>query len=256
MGNISVAERRNKTIKYLNDEGQVSVTKLSKILGVSEVTVRKDLMFLEEKNFLVRTHGGAMKNDFLVHDQHFEEKGKKYADEKRRIGEKAAQMVSEGDSLILDAGTTVLQIAKKLKNKRNLTVLTPAINVALELIHSPDAQIMLMGGVLRNTSAAVIGPYAETMIKEHFCSKLFLATDGFDPAIGVTTTNTIEASLNKLMVNSAHETIVVLDSSKFGRRGLCRICGIDQIDVIITDENISDSMRKTLEDHNIEVLIA
>ncbi|MDG5766286.1 transcriptional repressor AgaR [Balneolales bacterium ANBcel1] len=256
MGAYSVAERRNKTIKLLNDEGQVSVTKLSKMLGVSEVTIRKDLLFLEEKNFLVRTHGGAMKNDYLVHDQHIEDKGKKYADEKRRIGECAAKMVEDGESLILDAGTTVLQVARNLQNKRNLTVLTPAVNIALELIRVPEIQIMVMGGVLRNTSAAVIGSYAETMVREHFCSKLFLAADGFDLVTGLTTTNALEANLNRLMIESANETIVVMDSSKFGSRGLSRICGMDQIDVIITDEGISENMRKTLEANNIQVVIA
>ena len=252
----SVAERRNKTIKLLKDNGQVSVTELSKMLNVSEVTIRKDLYYLEKQNFLIRTHGGAMKNDYLVHDQHFEEKGKQYSAEKRRIGEVAAQMVEDGESLMLDAGSTVMQIARNLHNKKGLIVLTPAINIALELIRIPEIQIMVMGGVLRNTSAAVVGSYAETMVKEHFCSKLFLAADGFDPSFGLTTTNAMEAHLNRMMIDSAQETIVVIDSSKFGRRGLSRICGIEHIDVVITDSGVSDNMKTMLKDSNIKIIVA
>ncbi len=252
----SVAERRNKTIKLLKDNGQVSVTELSKMLNVSEVTIRKDLYYLEKQNFLIRTHGGAMKNDYLVHDQHFEEKGKQYSAEKRRIGEVAAQMVEDGESLMLDAGSTVMQIARNLHNKKGLIVLTPAINIALELIRIPEIQIMVMGGILRNTSAAVVGSYAETMVKEHFCSKLFLAADGFDPSFGLTTTNAMEAHLNRMMIDSAQETIVVIDSSKFGRRGLSRICGIEHINVVITDSGVSDSMKTMLKDSNIKIIVA
>jgi len=256
METFSVAERRNKTIKLLKDNGQVSVTELSKMLNVSEVTIRKDLQYLEKRNLLIRTHGGAMKNDYLVQDQHFEDKGKRFAEEKRRIGEKAAQLVEDGDSLILDAGTTVIQVARNLNNKRNLIVMTPAVNIALEIMRIPDIQIMVMGGILRTTSAAVVGSYAEQMVREHFCSKLFLAADGFDPSFGLTTTNAMEAHLNRMMIDSAQQTIVVIDSSKFGRRGLSRICGMEQINVVITDEGISDSMRKILQDNNIEIIIA
>lgn len=251
----SVAERRSKTIKLLNENGQASVSELSKMLNVSEVTIRKDLQYLEEKSVLIRTHGGAMKSDYLVKDLHFDDKGKKNEEQKRRIGERAAQLVKDGDSLILDAGTTVMQLAKGLHSKRNLNVLTPAINIALELIRNSDIQITVLGGILRTTSAAVVGSYAEMMLRDHFCSKLFLAADGFDPMFGITTTNALEAHLNRLMIDSAQTTILVIDSSKFGRRGLSRICSMEQIHTVITDSGISEAVQKTLLDHNIEVLV-
>lgn len=255
METYSVAERRSKTIKLLNEKGQAAVSELSRMLNVSEVTIRKDLQYLEEKNVLIRTHGGAMKKDYLVQDLHFDDKGKKNAEQKRRIGERAAQMVQDGDSLILDAGTTVMQLAKSLHNNRNLNVLTPAINIALELMRNPEIQITVLGGILRPTSAAVVGSYAEMMLRDHFCSKLFLAADGFDPMFGITTTNALEAHLNRLMIDSAQDAILVIDSSKFGRRGLSRICSVDQIDIVITDSGISDNIQKTLDDHNIDVIV-
>ncbi len=255
METYSVAERRNKTIKLLNEKGQASVSELSRMLNVSEVTIRKDLQYLEEKSVLFRTHGGAMKKDYLVQDLHFDDKGKKNAEEKRKIGERAAQLVENGDSLILDAGTTVMQLAKSIHNKRNLNVLTPAINIALEVMRIPETQVTVLGGMLRPTSAAVVGSYAEIMLRDHFCSKLFLAADGFDPMFGITTTNALEAHLNRMMIDSAQKTIVVIDSSKFGRRGLSRICGIEHIDIVITDSGVSEAIKKTLSDSGIEVLV-
>ncbi|MFU8859814.1 MAG: transcriptional repressor AgaR [Cyclonatronaceae bacterium] len=252
----SVAERRNKALKMLKEDGQVSVAELSALLDVSEVTIRKDLQYLEKRNLLIRTHGGAMQNDYLVHDQHFEEKSKHFHEEKRRIGEAAANLVKDGDTLILDAGTTIMQIARHLHGKRKLTILTSAVNVAMELNRIPDVQLIILGGVIRQTSAAVVGPYAESMVSEHFCSKLFLAGDGFDPEFGLTTTNALEAHLNRVMIRSAQETIVVMDSSKFGKRGLSRICGIDSITSIITDSGIPDGIRRMLEEKEVNVIIA
>lgn len=256
MAGYSVAERRNKVLKLLKDNGQVSVTELSTLLKASEVTIRKDLQYLERRNLLIRTHGGAMQNDYLVHDRHYEEKGKLYSEEKRRIGDAAAGLVQDGDTIIMDAGTTMLQLARSLQNKRNLTILSSAINVAVELMRIPDVQLVMLGGVIRSTSAAVVGPFAESMVKEHYCSKLFLAGDGLDPDFGVTTTNALEAHLNKMMIESAQETILIMDSSKFGRRGLSRICGLDKINLIITDDGISDTMRKRLEERDVPLLIA
>lgn len=252
----NVAERRNIALKMLNEDGQVSVTKLSELLNVSEVTIRKDLQYLEKRNLLTRTHGGAMRNDYLVHDQHFSEKNKQFNDEKRRIGEAAASLVSDGDSLILDAGTTVMQVARHLQGKRRLTILTSAVNVAMELNRIPDIQLIILGGIIYQPSAAVVGPYAESMVSEHFCSKLFLAGDGFDPGFGLTTTNALEAHLNRVMIRSARETIVVMDSSKFGKRGLSRVCGMDSINTIVTDSGIPDGIKRMIEEKEINLIIA
>lgn len=252
---FSVAERRNRTLKMLKDNGQVFVVELSRLLDVSEVTIRKDLQYLERRNLLIRTHGGAMLNDYLVQDQHFDEKGKRYAAEKQRIGEAAAGLVEDGDTILMDAGTTMIQIARHLNGKRKLTILTSAINVAMELLRLPDIQLVMLGGLIRSTSAAVVGPYAETMVSDHYCSKFFLAVDGLDPDFGLTTTNAMEAHLNKMMIESARKTILVMDSSKFGRRGLSRICGLDRIHMVITDGGISDAMRRVLEDRGVELMV-
>ncbi|HEX7071063.1 MAG TPA: transcriptional repressor AgaR [Rhodothermales bacterium] len=251
----NAAERRKYSFEVLNEKGHVSVAELSEHFGVSEVTIRKDLQYLEERNMLLRTHGGAMRLDYLVSEQSLEEKGQRYQEQKALIGRAAAALVEDGDSLILDAGTTVLQVARHLRGKRNLTILTSSITVASEVMRIPDAELIMLGGLVRSNSAAVVGHYAEQMVGDHSFRKLFLAVDGFDVDRGLTTTHTMEAHLNRIMIEAAMQTIAVFDSSKFGRRGLCTICGIESIDTIVTD-SVPDNIRRRLEDSGLTVVTA
>lgn len=249
----SAAQRRDYVHKLLQEQGHVSVSSLSEDLGVSEVTIRKDLSYLEDYNLLVRTHGGAILPDRFVYDRPFEEKSKHHADEKRRIGKEAAALVKDdNDTLFLDAGTTIMQVAKHLTHKKNLMVVTNAVNVALELLTRTDAEVLMLGGMLRSSSASVVGPFTEEMIKQYACSKLFLGVDGFDLGHGLTTTHPMEAHVNQLMIEASEQTVVVTDSSKFGRRGLSRICGIDKIDMVITDSEAPEGMIKKLEEMGVE----
>lgn len=247
----NAAERRDYAQKVLREHGHVSVSDLSEDLGVSEVTIRKDLRYLEKHNLLLRTHGGAILPDRFVADRPFEEKAKRNAEAKDRIGKAAANLVQNNDTLFLDAGTTTMQVARNLGRTRNLTVVTNAINVAMELISKANTEVLILGGVLRMTSASAVGPFAEEMIRQHACSKLFLGVDGFDLDHGLTTTDPMEAQVNRLMIDAAEQTIVVTDASKFGRRGLSRICGIDRIDRVITDENVPDAVRNALDERGI-----
>lgn len=253
---LTAAERRKQSFEVLSERGHVSVAELSLQFGVSEVTIRKDLQYLEERNLLMRTHGGAMRLDYLVNEQTLEEKGRKYQEQKVRIGKAAAALVEDGDTIILDAGTTVLQVARHLRGKRNLTILTSSVTVAAEVMRIPDAELIMLGGIVRASSAAVVGHYAEQMVRDHSFRKLFLAVDGFDVDRGLTTTHTMEAHLNRIMIDSAMQTVAVLDASKFGRRGLCSICGVERIDTVVTDDQIPDNVRRSLEDKDVHVILA
>lgn len=253
---LNAAERRKYSFEALNERGHVSVAELSEHFGVSEVTIRKDLQYLEERNLLMRTHGGAMRLDYLVSEQTLEEKGQKYQEQKARIGRAAAALVEDGDTLILDAGTTILQVARHLRGKRNLTILTSSITVAAEVMRIPDAEMIMLGGLVRSASAAVVGHYAEQIVRDHSFRKLFLAVDGFDLERGLSTTQTLEAHLNRIMIESAMQTIAVFDSSKIGRRGLCTICGVESVDSIVTDDQIPDNVRRRLEEMDVNVVVA
>lgn len=248
-------ERRSYVLDQLEEKGHVSVNDLSGELGVSDVTIRKDLQFLEDQDLLIRTHGGAIPANEFAYDVPFEEKAQRQKEEKRRIGKAAVEMISDQDTLILDSGTTTLQIVRNLGDVEDLTISTNSIHIALETLGMSDLRVLLLGGTVRSKSASVVGPYAEQMLRDHSFSKLFLAGDGFDIDYGLTTTDDREAYLNRLMIDSAEQTIVVVDSSKFGRRGLCRICEPSDMDVVITDDIPNEAGRR-LREKGVRVVIA
>jgi DeoR family transcriptional regulator, aga operon transcriptional repressor len=239
----------------LKQEGQVNVLDLCEKLSVSSVTIRKDLKLLEDKGLLFRTHGGATANNPYTTDRSVNEKEKIQATEKTRIGAAAAALLVPNDSVLIASGTTVLALARNIQPKSSLTVITPSLNIALELNRHPDIEVMQLGGVLRKSSSSVTGPYAESTLTDFSCSKLFLGVDGIDLDFGLSTTNVMEAHLNRQMIKVSQKTIVLADSTKFGKRGFGKICGFEDIDQIITDSGISDYTVKTLEGMGIKVTI-
>lgn len=249
-------DRHKFILQKLSDNGFVNVQDLGKELDVSEVTIRKDLKLLEDKNLLFRTHGGATKSNPYANDRPVSEKEKLNVSEKNHIGITAASIIGENDSVIIASGTTMLALAKAINVQHHLTVITSALNVALELLPHPNIDVVQLGGQLRPTSASATGSYAELMLQDMSCGLLFLGVDGIDPEIGITTTNLNEARLNRTMIDAAQTTIVLADSTKFGRRGLGRICGLDQIQEIVTDSGISTGMLKLLQERGIKVTIA
>jgi DeoR family transcriptional regulator of aga operon len=249
----SVPERHEVILKRLRHQGHVSVSELSKHLDVSEVTIRKDLNALEQRHLLYRTHGGATMSNPYVLDRSVEEKTGEHASEKDRIGKAAAALVESQDSIILASGTTLMYVARHLRDVPGLTVVTSAMNVAAVLSGLPLVEILMLGGIVRKSSTSVVGPHAEQMLEDHACSKLFLGVDGFDLDYGLTTTNALEATLNQAMMRAAQRTVVVVDSSKFGRRGFRRICNADAVDTVITDTGVSDETVHTLEQRGVVV---
>lgn len=224
-------------------------------LNVSSVTIRKDLKLLEDKKLVYRNHGGGTLSNPYTVDKHVNEKEKIKAAEKLRIGQKAASLIEPNDCIIIASGTTVLSLAKILKPQGNLTVITAALNVALELSTNPNIEVIMLGGVLRKNSTSVTGHYAEQILDDFSGSKLFLGVDGIDMDFGLTTTNVLEAQLNRKMIKAAQKTIVLADSTKFGKRGFGKICGLDDIEQVITDDGISSHAKEKLISMGIQVTI-
>ena len=251
----SLAERHQHIIKKLQNEQYISVVDLCKELEVSSVTIRKDLKLLEDKNLLFKIHGGATLSNPYTVDRPVNEKEKLQSTEKSVIGVAAAALVEENDSIIIASGTSVLAFARCLPLNLNLTVITSAINVALELSRNPNIEVIQLGGTLRKSSNSVMGPYSESILKDFFCNKLFLGVDGIDLEFGLTTTNMMEAHLNRQMISVSQKTIILTDSTKFGKRGFGKICNIDEIDHVITDSGISEHTVKQLETMGVKVTI-
>jgi DeoR family transcriptional regulator of aga operon len=250
-----IEERRQHILSLIQKHGRVLVDELSTDLALSKITIRKDLDYLQSKDLLVRTHGGALPAQAgALSDPTIQEKEQLHHEEKVRIANAAAAMVSEGQCIILDSGTTTTEIARALSSFRHLTIITNALNIAADLSRS-DFEIILTGGALRKNSLSVVGPLAEDVLKEMHADIVFLGVDGFDTKIGLTTPNVLEARVNRAMVRASEKVVAVCDSSKFNRRSLSLIVGASAIDHVITDSNLSDEDVKAIRDAGIEVTV-
>lgn len=251
---MTLRERHKAILDLLRDSGSVDVGALSQQLKVSTVTIRKDLDLLEEKKLLYRTHGGAILADPYIATRKVSEKEKLNPEVKRRIGQRAAELLVAQDALIIASGTTVQAFARCIANMK-MTVITSAMNVAMELLDKPDIEIIQLGGIIRHSSASVVSEYAEHMLENFSCSKLFLGVDGIDPVFGLSTTHLQEACLNRAMIRMAAKTVVLADSSKFGRRGFSKICDMSDIDLVITDSGISPKMLEAMSEQGVKVIV-
>ena len=252
---LNIAERHKLILKKLQKNGFVEVTDLSQEFGVSLVTIRKDLKALEEKKLLFRSHGRAIPSNPYTTEHHVNVKEKIKTKEKIRIATAAGLILEPNDSIIIASGTSVIQFAKHLKPVEGLTVLTASLNTALILSENPTIDVIQLGGNIRRSSSSVVGPISEKMLAEFTFTKLFLGVDGIDLDYGLTTTNSMEASLNKEMIKAAQKIIVLADSSKFGKKGFGRICGLEEVDQIITDAGIDTLTKNRLHELGIDVTI-
>jgi DeoR family transcriptional regulator of aga operon len=190
-------------------------------------------------------------------DQHLGEKAKLHHEEKNLIGQAAARLIYDQDTIIIDSGTTTLEVVKNLSpDISNLTVITNALNIVNYLSSNPNINLIIPGGTLRRKSLSLVGPLAENNFRSFFVDKAFLGVDSFDTRHGISTPNIEEASLNQIMIEIAKEVIVVTDSSKFLRRSLAFICKTTRIDTVVTDIGISGDDKKRLEDAGIIVIVA
>jgi DeoR family transcriptional regulator, aga operon transcriptional repressor len=250
-----IEERRQHILSLIQKQGRVLVDELSCNLDLSKITIRKDLDYLESKELLVRTHGGALPAQAgALSDPTIQEKEGFYHEEKVKIAKAAAAMVSEGQCIILDSGTTTTEIARSLTSFRHLTIITNALNIATDLARS-NFEIIMIGGILRKNSLSVVGPLAEDVLREIHADIVFLGVDGFDIKTGLTTPNVLEARVNRAMIAAAEKVVAVCDSSKFNRRSLSLIVAASEIDHVITDSKLSDAEVKAIRDTGIGVTI-
>jgi DeoR/GlpR family transcriptional regulator of sugar metabolism len=249
-------ERHALILEPLIKHESVQVSDLSTLLGVSAVTIRKDLTELEKDNKLYRSHGKAILINPYINNRSVNEKEKLSAEEKNTIGKAAAELISKDDSIIIASGTTVHALARNIRPIHKLTVISASLQVSEILANNEAIEIIQLGGTLRHSSNSVVGKYAEGILSSFCCSKLFLCVDGIDLEFGITTTDVREADLNKEMMRIAQKCIVLADSSKFRRRGFSKIANIEEVDIIITDAGIPGSIARQIEDMGIELIVA
>lgn len=248
-------ERRRAILEILSRDGRVLVGDLAKQLDTSQVTIRKDLDLLQAHGRIHRTHGGALPMyQGALEDPSLIEKAKLHRGMKQRVAIAAARMVQEGQVLILDSGTTTTAIARSLKHFQNLTIITNAVNIAVEL-SGTSIEVILTGGTLRKNSFSLVGPIAEETLHRLSADILFLGVDGFDVHHGLSTPNLLEAKVNHAMMEISKRSIAVCDSSKFGRRSLSLIAPPSALQGVITDRNLPKADLNTLKKSGIEVTL-
>jgi len=246
-------ERHNKILQLIQSGPPVKVVELSILFNVSEATIRRDLQELENLGLLQRTHGGAVAPQPSF-ELSFHDREVFHLDEKRQIALAAAQMVKDGETILLDAGTTTREIARALCGKR-LTVATNSMDVAFIFAEEPDIEVILLGGILRKSINSLVGPVTNSMLKLFCFDKVFLAANAVDCTLGATTPTLIEAETKRAMLQAAKTAILVVDHFKFEQKAFAKICSLHEVAMIITDSDIPNDTLECLQNH-AQVLVA
>jgi DeoR family fructose operon transcriptional repressor len=253
-------ERRTLILEHLARDQMVKVAELSDRFDVSEVSIRRDLDRLDRLGLLKRVHGGAVAIPSAALGQPHVTKMRHHVDEKERIGRAAAQMIHDGDRLIFDSGTTVLQIARSISgdllNAGHLTVITGSLPIVQELGPWKGVHLIVLGGIYLPDYEMIVGPQTIEHLNGLHADRVFLGTDGLTFSHGVTTANLLEAEVDRSMVEAASEVIVVADSSKIGVIGLTTILPVTNIDKLITDDKAPADFLAALREQGVEVILA
>ncbi len=247
-------ERHDAIIEQVLLYGRVQVTELADHLGVSAVTVRKDLTELEKAGRLYRSHGHAIK--MTGAGGLINEKERLMPSQKTLIGQAAAELIMRNDVIMLASGTTINTFAQCIKPVGHLRVVSASLAASETLAGNPDIEVLQLGGIVCKASQSVVGDAAITQVRDFACSKLFLGVEGVDVDFGITTTDVREAALNRAMIAAADMVVVLADHTKFNHRSFSKIADMDRVDILITDVDPPAAVRARLQQKGIQIIIA
>lgn len=249
-------QRREKILELLKEDGSAKVIKLAKIFKVSEVTIRQDLEKLEKDGFIIREHGGAFLKNFEDSVKSFTLLNQDNVEQKQIIGKKAAELIESGETIILDSGSTTTEIAKNLIGRKDIKVITNALNIALMLGAEPGIEVIVTGGEFKPPTLSLTGQKAASFFDDINVDKLFLATAGISLRSGLTYPSISDIVVKKAMIDAADLVYLVADSSKIGKNAFASLGALSLIDYIITDASIDQKRAKIMREHEIEIIIA
>lgn len=247
------AERKKEILRILSQQESVDVEELTKLFGVSKVTVRADLDALEAKGLLIRTHGGALSAENKKFIRIFTDTLGEEAEEKERIAKSASSLISDGATVIIDTGSTTVHIAKYLRN-RDITAVTGSLLVINELMNDESVELVVLSGTLRRYSMGAIGPLTKNTLEQIHADMLFLGASALAED-GIWSSNLVEADTKKSMIKAADKICLLADGKKFSMSGLGKVAKWNEIDYFVTD-SISDEMKKKLEESGVKVILA
>ncbi|NGM64502.1 DeoR/GlpR family DNA-binding transcription regulator [Sphingobacterium sp. SGR-19] len=250
-------QRREKILGLLKEDGAAKVIDLAGLFKVTEATIRQDLEKLEKEGLISRDHGGAylrniedqVRNFSLSHQN-------ENIDKKEQIALRCIELIEDGDTIILDSGSTTTEIARKIKGLKNLTVITNALNIALMLGAEPGIEVIMTGGEFKPPTLSLTGQKAADFFKGINVQKLFLATAGVSLKAGLTYPSISDIVVKKAMVEAAELTYLVADSTKIGKTSFASLGAMSLIDFLITDADIQEAHKNMFKDHEIEIIIA
>jgi DeoR/GlpR family transcriptional regulator of sugar metabolism len=249
-------ERRAILQSKLRDEGYVQVTELAGDIGISSATIRRDLIMLEREGVCVRKRGGAVRTSHGVTlEIPYEIKRRHNTEEKNRIAQAAINFIDNGDTILLDAGSTIYALASLLHHKERLTVVTHDLNIAVKLATNPNIKLICTGGVARENVYTLEGAQVVDFIRNLRVDKTFLGADAVHSDGVISNVNIEEVPIKQAMVNAADEVILLTDSSKFSITGFAKVCDVADIDHIITDKGIPKERLEILKKKNIDVIV-
>lgn len=248
-------ERQQEILSLLDKHHSVQISELVERFNTSEMTIRRDLGALERKGLLRRVRGGAISNRGRSYEPPFLVRSKDRTEEKKRIGSMAASLIKSGESIMLDVGTTTLEIARNLSNHQNLTVITPCFQIAALLVEHPNIRLIVTGGILRRGELSLVGHLAEQAIEEFYVDKLFMGVGGADLEAGFTEFNLEDTLIKKAMIRRAKEITVVADSSKFGQVAFTVIAPLGVANRIITDDALPRQTADKIRELGIELIL-
>jgi DeoR family transcriptional regulator, fructose operon transcriptional repressor len=246
-------ERQERILEQLNEEGEIKIAALSKQFQVTEMTIRRDLEKLEQLTLLYRTLGGAISSAAV--DMPLGERSHVLIEEKSSIGRAAAQLIQPGEAVFIEAGTTTLHIARRIAKGADITVVTNALNVAAEL-NGKQVQTIVVGGIMREATSSLVGPFAEEIIQKMAFDRVFLGASGFTLEHGFSNSNVYEAELKRIALSKAAEVNMVIDHTKFGYQSLATFARLGQVTRIITNVHPPDDILTACREAGVEVRVA
>jgi DeoR/GlpR family transcriptional regulator of sugar metabolism len=253
---VQPADRHELILRRLEADGRVSVASLSDEAGVSEMTIRRDLETLENAGALSRVHGGAVPAQSQSYEPPFAVRSARHVEAKRRIGAAAAGLVHDGETVILDAGTTTLEVANALRGRRNLRLLALSLHIADLLVDEPGLTVMLPGGTARAGERSLIGELVLRGFQDLSFDTVFLTAGGVDIDHGISEYNLDDAAVKRAAFASARRRIAVADSSKLGRAAFARVAPLEELDVLVTDQEASPAFVQAARAAGVEVILA
>lgn len=247
-------ERRNEILAKLQEENKVLVSDLSQYYDVTEETIRRDLEKLEQEGYAKKTYGGAILSDSLSLDLPYNVRKQTNVQGKQVIARLVSELIEDGERLMLDSSSTALYIAKNIKNRKNMTIITNSIEILLELADRPEWKVLSTGGAMREGALSLVGQQAVRMIDNFYVDKAIISCKGIDKKYGITDSNEPDVQIKQHILRASRQKILAADSKKFDKISFTKMGDLSEVDMVVTDQKPDESWQETFDSLKLQIL--